>query len=360
MAVATGNRIDRVKGAPQVTKHDENCTGAAAAPRFEGGHHEMLRVKPFLISALLVFSTTSAHSEDMVVTQFGAALSGAPYAIALDQGYFKKGGVNVTGFIAGMGGGTTARNLIASGLGYGEVVFTAAVAAILDGQDIKIVNVGSRTVDDLVLLVKPDSPIKSTRDLAGTKIGFSSPKSLSEIVTVMSVEQAGLPLDKVERVALGSLGGALTALERGSIDVAASLRLALRPRTDKFRVIIDGGKDLPPMVQSVGVATGDLIRTGPDKLRAMILARRQGADFLYANPKQSLEILAKYFDRIPRETLERMVTGLVADQHWSRGDFEMDRLTRAAHGLKLVGGLTKEIDWSAVIDKSFLPADLQK
>ena len=40
---------------------------------------------------------------------------------------FKRAGVDITGVISGAGGGTSVRNVIASSLGYGEVVLPAAV-----------------------------------------------------------------------------------------------------------------------------------------------------------------------------------------------------------------------------------------
>lgn len=312
------------------------------------------------ITACLGSFATPASAADLVVTQFGSAFSGAPYAIALEQGYFKDAGVDITGIVAGAGGGTTARNVMASELGYGEVVLSAALAGVLEGQDIKIVNIGSRTVDDLVLMVKPNSDIRSVSQLAGKKIGFSNPKSLSEVITALAVEKGGVPIDRAQRLALGSLGGTLTALESDSIDVAATLYIAMGARSQKYRILLDGAKDLPPMVQSVGVATGDLIRKNPEKLRAMIEARRKGTDFLYANPAKSIKILEKYFDRIKPDVLEKAILSLVEIRHWSRGDFEMDRLNAATHGLKLIGGLSKEVVWDSVLDKSFLPNDLKK
>jgi NitT/TauT family transport system substrate-binding protein len=319
----------------------------------------MYRQSLLAVATCLTLSAAPAVAQDLVVTQFGAAFSGAPYAIALDQGYFKEAGVDITGIVAGAGGGTTARNVMASELGYGEVVLSAALAGALEGQDIKIVNIGSRTVDDLVLLVKPNSEIRSLSQLAGKKVAFSNPKSLSEVITALAVEKAGLSQDKVQRIALGSLGATITALDGDSVDVAATLNIGMGARSQKFRILLDSSKDLKPMVQSVGVATGDLIRKNPEKLRAIIEARRKGTDFLYANPAKSIKILEKYFDRIKPDVLEKAITVLLEARHWSRGDFEVDRLNQASHGLRLVDALKADVAWDRVLDKSFLPADLR-
>ena len=309
--------------------------------------------------AALILAAAPARAEDVVITQFGAAFAGNPFAIAIDGGHFKRAGVDITGIISGAGGGTSVRNVIASELGYGEVVLSAAVAAIQEGQDIKVVNIGARSVADIVMVVRPDSTIKTLKDLAGKKIGFSNPKSLSEIVAIMTVEKSGLKHDQVQRVALGSLGGALTALEKGAVDMAVGLQVVWQQRSDKLRVVLDVGKELPPMVQSVGIATGDLMKKNPDKLRAIIAARREAVKFMNAKPHEAAKMLEKHFAKVPPDVLARVTEALLKDGYWSEGRIEMDRIKNMARGLKLVGDVKGEIDWNKVIDRSFLPKDLR-
>ena len=67
----------------------------------------------------------------------------------------------------------------------------------------------------------PNSPLKTVADLKGKKFGISNPKSLGEMMGVLVMEKAGLKPDDVQSVALGSLGGALTALENGVVDATA-------------------------------------------------------------------------------------------------------------------------------------------
>jgi NitT/TauT family transport system substrate-binding protein len=318
----------------------------------------MFNLRRSLLAAALL-AAAPAQAEDIVITQFGAAFAGNPFAIAIDGGHFKRAGVDIAGIISGAGGGTSVRNVIASDLGYGEVVLSAAVAAIQEGQDIKVVNIGARSVADVVLVVKPDSPIKTLKDLEGKKIGFSNPKSLSEILAIMAVEKAGLKPEQAQRVALGSLGGALTALEKGAVDSAITLQVVWQQRSDKLRALLDAGRDLPPMVQSVGIATGDLMRKNPDKLRAIIAARREAVRFMNANPDQASKMLEKHFPKVAPDVLAKVMVALAQSGYWSEGRLEREPMENMARGLKLVGELKGEIDWAKVADKSFLPKDLQ-
>ena len=55
-----------------------------------------------------------ANATDLLVTQYKNDPSGASYAIALEKGFFKKHGVDITGIIAGAGGGSSVRTAMAT------------------------------------------------------------------------------------------------------------------------------------------------------------------------------------------------------------------------------------------------------
>src|SRR3989449_10090626 len=135
--------------------------------------------------------------------------------------WYKMHGLDITGFISVAGGGSSVRNAMASDLGYGRVTAAPVIAAAKQGQDVKIVSITARSLPDLVLIVMPDSPLKTPADLKGKKFGISNPKSLGEMMGVLVMEKAGLKQGDVQMTALGSLSGALTALENGVVDATA-------------------------------------------------------------------------------------------------------------------------------------------
>src|SRR5688572_22789266 len=81
-----------------------------------------------------------ARTNEISVSLWGQVLGGAPYAVALEKRLFEKAGITITGILGSTGGGTTVRNVLAAGLPYGEVALPAAIAAINQGFDIKLVN----------------------------------------------------------------------------------------------------------------------------------------------------------------------------------------------------------------------------
>ena len=121
------------------------------------------------LAALLAAAT--AMAEEIVATHYGALLTSAPIAVAMERGEFTKRGVDITAVISTTGGATAMRNMFAGKIPYAEVATAAALAAIREGYDVKIVNAAARSVDDLVWVTMPNSGIKSIKDLAGKKIG---------------------------------------------------------------------------------------------------------------------------------------------------------------------------------------------
>jgi len=309
--------------------------------------------------AAVTLAATPAMAIDILVTQYKADPSGAPYGVALAKGFFKKAGIDITGVISGAGGGTSVRNAIASDLGYGEVSPAPVITAIQQGQDIRIVNVGSRRLD-LSLIVMPNSPIKTIADLKGKKFGISNPRSLGEMMGVLVLEKAGLKSEDMPRVALGSLGGALTALEKGAVDATAIPSILLRTRgASKYRVVI-GPKDMPRIPPAIGIATTAMMKKNAAGLRALIAGRREAVKFMYANPDETIKILSKVYEPLPPADVASLVKELLAAQYWSEGEMEMELLTNTVRAMRYVGLIEKEPNLSAMIDLSFLPADLQK
>jgi NitT/TauT family transport system substrate-binding protein len=323
----------------------------------------MAQLKSAIIAVafwLAAAAAAPAPAEDVVITQYKADPSGAPFAVALDRGFFKQAGIDITGVISGAGGGTSVRSTIASPLGYGEVSPAPAIAAIEQGEDIRIVDLGSRSLADNVVIVMPNSPIKSVKDLKGKKFAISNPKSLGEMTAVLVFEQAGLKPDDVQRVALGGLSGALTALENGVVDATSipGVLFLSRGAESKYRVLL-GPKDLPLLPPAVGIATGDLRSKHPDKLRALLAGRREGVRFIYDHTADAIAILSKLYDPLPGKDVATLVNQLVEARFWSEGQIEMQGLANAARAMKYVGSLEHDVDLIKMLDTSFLPADLQ-
>ena len=100
-------------------------------------------IRAFALACIGLASLSAARAEDIVVTHYGSLLYGVPYAIALEKGYFKEAGVDITGILTSKGGGTSVRNMMAGDTLFAEVALPAALSAIKEGFNIKIISGGT-------------------------------------------------------------------------------------------------------------------------------------------------------------------------------------------------------------------------
>src|ERR1700731_1814354 len=218
-----------------------------------------------------------ASAETITVTHWGAGFYGAPYAVAMAKGFFKKRGVDITGILTSTGGGTSVRNTLAGDLPYGEVALPAAIEAIKAGQPIKVVCAGVESVADILWIAKPDSPMTSIKDIVGKKIGYTSPGSVTNMLILMAMKAQGIDASKVTLVPAGGIGANLTAVLSGAIDAGMTGEPLWAQEKAKVKPVFWTKDVLPPnMTQTVGIVTEDFAKAHPDKIRAIIDGRREG------------------------------------------------------------------------------------
>lgn len=296
------------------------------------------------------------HAEEISVTQYGSSMYGAPFAVAMEKGLFRSAGIDVTAINGSGGGGTTVRNILASPTPYGEVATAAALAAANQGLDVVIVNVGTRTVAEFTVVTMPGSEVRSVKDLAGQKVAITSPKGSSDMVLQLMQKQAGIA--SLQRVASGGYVNGLTMLEQGAVAAAMLIEPLSIIRADKYRTIAAARDLVPALTTSVGITTRAWATANPDKLKAIIAGRRAAVEAIYADPAGTAAIVEKVYKLDPA-IARKAVDSMLGPRMWSLGDFRQSELDQLAEGLKLIGEVRTDVDWSKLIDRSYLPADLQ-
>ena len=319
----------------------------------------------YLVStlALATMVAAPARAEDIVVSNYGVSANGMPYAVAEAKGYFKEEGANVTGILSSAGGGTTLRNMLAGNAPYAEVNPNAVVQGIQQGADIKIISDNVLTVAEFVWAVKPDSPIKSIKDLKGKKFGYTNPRSTSQALATMVLETAGLKTEDVELVKTGGFGEGVAALDIGVVDIAPVPEPLWSKFQSKYRPIARATELLPPLANVVGVAVGSPTPAKADFIRAVIRARRRAVTYMEQHPDEAGDIVAKVYNLEPpvaRTAVKNLITSRTAGvEYWGSGQIHLDGLQRAIEVQKMVGAITGDIEAKNIVDTQFLPDDLK-
>jgi NitT/TauT family transport system substrate-binding protein len=320
-----------------------------------------MRLAIAAVAAALALQPLSAGAVELNVTHFGTGMYGVPHAVAKEKGYFKEAGLDVTGFLTSAGGGTTVRNVLASELPYGEVAVPAVIAAAQQGLELTIVHGGVASVSDQVWITrKDDTRIKTVQDLAGRKLGYSSPKSVTDMITSMMLDANGLTA-KVERKSIGGDGSGLTALREGAVDMTYVTQPVWAREKNNFRLVFNSTEWAPRVVQTVGVVKTEYLKKHPDVIRGIIEARRKGVEFIKSNPDESAKIMAKEY-KITEAEAKAAIADVAAGGgvYWSPGDFDYEGMATMLKGLQLVKAVEPgPFEWSKIVDDSYLPAILK-
>lgn len=302
--------------------------------------------------------TTSSPAETITVTHWGSAFYGAPYAVAMAKGFFKKHGLDITGILTSAGGGTSVRNTLAGDLPFGEVALPAAILAINSGQPLKIIGGGVESIGDILWITQPDSKISSIKDLVGKKVSFTSPGSVTNMLILMCLKAANIDPKEVKLLPAGDIGANLSAVINRAVDAGMNGEPLWSENKGKVKPAFWTKDCFPPeMTQTVAITTTEFAQTGGDKLRAILAARREGVEYIIKNPDESADIVAKAYNGDPKLYRE-VFRHFVEINYFGDGRLNYKGMDRMAEGMQLVGTLKSPPDWKKMVDPSFLPKDL--
>jgi NitT/TauT family transport system substrate-binding protein len=308
--------------------------------------------------AVVTLSGSSARSEKLVVGEYAKITSTLPWAVALKKGFFKDEGLDIDDIVSSSGGGTSLRNMLGGTLPFAHIGMSAALAGIRQGIDLRIVMSCSNHIGELSWATRPDSGINSIKDLAGKKVAYTSPKSTTEMIIRNAIENAGLT-GKTEILPIGGLGPGLTALAASAIDATPLVdpRLSLEP--EKYKVLFHAYEVFPKITWTVGVAMREFAEKNPETIRKFIRVHRRAVDFMENNRDEAALIYSQVFE-FTLDDAKKLLPKYYEWGHWSHGEFSKEGLETMSKGLMTVGEIDKPMDWSKVIDQSFLDSDLQR
>lgn len=302
----------------------------------------------------LVLLGAPARAESIHLSHFGEVMQSIPWAVALEQELFQKNGVDVTDVISSQGGGTTIRNMLAGGLGFGASAAGATVTAIKSGLPVRIVGVDNDSLADILWVVPKTSSLKTIHDVKGKKFGTTTPGALTYVLGELLLKKNGLSYGDVTPVPLGT-GAGLAALDSGAVDTTYEYEPLFSRDEAKYRVLARVSDIVPRVAILLLVATQDMIDKQPDKLRAIMLTHKQAVDYVYAHPKEAADVAAKRMVGVTPAVVERAVAHLAKAKYWSEGGFDPVAIGQLQQVLQLTGETKGPTDFKAITDQRFLP-----
>ncbi len=251
-----------------------------------------ISLKPWLAAgaALALFAAGAAGAADKVrlIKSTKVVFEMEHGYAAEENGVFERMGLDVS-IIHGSGGAATLQTIIT---GSQDIAFgvgsLSVIGAYAKGAPVRILGSTKRGAGDLYWYVKPDSPIKSFRDLKGGKeLVFSRPGSTTHLAVLFLAD--ALKLD-AKLVSVGGPSGSRTQLMSGQVATGWSV-FPLNGnllREKRIRIIGTGtqAEGLNGVTMRVIAANSDWLDKNRDVARRMMAALAEGQKISYSSDKQ--------------------------------------------------------------------------
>ena len=277
----------------------------------------------------------------------------------MEKGFFKEHGVDITGILTSH----RRRHLGAQHAGRRPAVRRGGAGrrrceAINNGEPLKIIGAGVQSVADILWMAKKGSPLHSIKDLAGKKVGFTSPGSVTNMLILMALKAKGIDRDRLQLVPAGGIGANVSAVMNGAVDAGMTGEpIWARERGQAAAGVLGEGRAAAEHDADRRASPPTTIANPiPTKLRAhprgAARRRRVHRGSIRTRPPRSPPRPSTATRRCTRRcssTSSPSITG-------PTGQLDYDGMNRMVEGLQIVGQQKGPVDWSKIIDTSFLPA----
>lgn len=259
----------------------------------------------FALSALLFLPLAAHAAEVNVTTDFGFNGRHAYFYVALDKGYYKAEGLDVT-ILRGQGSADAIKKVASGAAAFG---FADAGSLVLargnDKVPVKMVAVVYATPPQAIFTLA-DSGIKTPKDLEGKTLADTASSSVRLLFPAFA-EAAGIDAAKVTWVAAD--GAALSSILATKRADGIGQFLVGEPLVEKAtapnRVTALAYKDAGLNFYSNGlIASEDVIAKDPAMVRGFVRATLKGMKEAFANPAEAAEIMHKYQKQIDPAVIE--------------------------------------------------------
>ncbi len=285
----------------------------------------------------------------VAISHLKALISNTPWAVGKDKGFYA--GVGLTQEPTSFsGGGDTVRGLLQGGNDYASATPDAIVLAFVKGQAIRIIG-GAFATSSVVVLAKKNSPIKTVKDLAGKRIGFSNPGSASQFVIMKTLRDNNV---QANLIATGGASESLTALRSGLVDATWTVYPQPQRFANEFQTVFSAASTVPDYPETMLATTEDYARQHPEVLRAFLYAHEQAMDYTRKNPEESATIWAKFAGIPPQPAVDAIKE--FASTVWTL-KINPQSLKLIENSLLDFKQIDKPVDWKKLIVQDYLPAD---
>jgi len=276
-----------------------------------------------------------------------------PVDVGMEKGIFQK--YNIECEIIGFAGEARMhQGMIAGaidiGLGSGP-----GMGFVVKGVPQKAVGALYGNPDNFGIVVLPDSPLKSAKDLKGKTVSVSSPAALTYWFVKELSSKMGWGPEGIIPAPLGADTAQIAALKQRQIDAAGSALDATvqLEAAHEARQIVNYGDYIKHFISNVIFASNDLIAKNPDALRRFLKGWYETIAWMNSHKEETIAIIGKT-SRTPPALM-----GPIYDVHKKEfstdGHFDREALEYIKGSLLTLKILDEAPDMSKLYTEEFLP-----
>ncbi|MEH7252240.1 ABC transporter substrate-binding protein [Neobacillus niacini] len=278
------------------------------------------------------------------------ASSFTPIYMARDKGFYKDEGLEVE--VVGMGGNSQAMQAIAGGSV--DIVFTS-LSGLVDAIKANQPMVAFWGYNNGIEFTIHSKTADSMADLKGKRIGISSFGGLTDLVTRVGLEKAGLDPEKDVEI-LVIAGGAqpkVAAMETGQIDAAILTSPTSFSASDEgYKEIFSQADINPTFPTKVAIASESFVKKNPETIKAFLRGLQHGVDYMTENPEEGAKDLVNrvnYEENYSIQAIEEILPGFPKNGEIDQSG--IDTFWEIAERAGDVDGTWSDDQW---LDRSFI------
>lgn len=318
-----------------------------------------------LVAGLAVAASVASAQAQTPLTfslDFRALGRHAAWFVALDKGYYKQAGLDVS-IIAGQG---TAQAIQALEAGTAQVAFSDVAGVVAaranGGSTAKMVSVIYQKAPYAIFSWRDGANVRSAEQLAGLEIGSGAGSFTQKVIEAFMAQKGVATPAKFTNVDPSARVGMLAAKKIPAIETFIMTRpgVAKAIGSANARTYLLANDGLVLYSNGI-VAREDLIKSKPDVLKAFVAASLKGWKDMIEKPEEAADIVVKLNKGLERDVVVeeiQIVTELVkTDVTQKKGLGIIEPAAMASSVALILQTLPgAKLDASDVYDASLLPA----
>jgi NitT/TauT family transport system substrate-binding protein len=299
-----------------------------------------------LALAVLTAAFVPQASAQKIVLGFSASTAFSTAFVAANEGIFKKHGLDVEMKLV-PNSSTTPAALIADSLQVATPTAPITLQAVEQGLDLMVLAGGSyyaKGIEDVAIMVKPDSPIKTAKDFEGKRVATAGLNAFLHVLFRKWLQENGADYKKVTFTET-PFAQQLDVLRSGQVDgiLAVQPFLARGLETNLGRVVayyiaaLEG-----ETLAGWFVATRKWVQANPKQAAAFAAALKEATDLAMGNREVVRKANLVYIPfpadvqaKFPEARYRAVVTSDVVDK-WNKIALEQAMLKKAVDPAKLL------------------------